>query len=406
MAVEEIYYDPYDYTIDADPHPIWKRMRDDAPLYHNEKFNFFALSRYADVRKASLDAQTYSSAYGTLIEIIDVVREQPGVLDLSGNFLFEDPPIHDVHRAILAPAFTARRIASLEPMIRDLSAASLDRLAAVGRFDFVRDFGAKLPPTVIGMLMGWPEEDLEDLAGFSDEGLHLEEGETAQGGGGYGSDAQRKMFEYFSQLIERRRAEPGDDLTTVLLQAEVDDGDGGKRRLDERELLGNLSLVAGAGTETTVNLLGWAALTLYRHPDQRQMLADDPSLISNAVEELLRYEAPSPIQARVVTRDVEHYGQTVPEGSKIVLLTGSANRDDRVWSDPDRFDVSRHIEPQHVTFGVGLHFCLGAAMARLEGRIVLEEMLKRFPEWKVDEDAAEMVHTSTVRGWARLPISV
>jgi len=396
MAANEIYYDPWDYAIDANPHPVWKRMRDEAPLYYNPKFDFYALSRYADVRNASLDWRTYSSAFGSVLEIIDA---GPRALEMTRNMLFEDPPIHDLHRAILAEAFSPGRIASLEPGIRALCASYLDPLVGSGGFDFVRDYGAKIPMMVIGMLMGVPEEDREYLMTLADAGVHRDEGQTGFEG------SNRKVHEYFAVLVSLRRKEPRDDLTTAVLQAKVDDGKGGTGALADREILQYLGLLSGAGVETVVNLMGWTGMTLFRHPEQRQVLADDPSIIPNAVEELLRYEAPSPIQARVATHEVELHGSTIPEGSKVALLTGSANRDDRVWPDPDRFNVRRSID-KHVSFGVGIHFCVGAALARLEGRLALEEMLKRFPTWEVDEDAAEMVHTSTVRGWARLPIRV
>jgi cytochrome P450 len=210
------------------------------------------------------------------------------------------------------------------------------------------------------------------------------------------------MGEYFAGLVDLRRREPADDIVTDLVRAEVDDGSGGTRRLEDPEMVRYLSLVSAAGNETVTNLLGWAALTLCRHPDQRQILLDSPGTIPNAVEELLRYEAPSPIQARLVTADVELHGRTVPAGSKIALLTGSAGRDERQYPDPDRFDVNRKLGG-HVSFGQGIHFCLGAALARMEGRVALQELLTRFPSWDVDEEASEMVHTSTVRGWATMP---
>jgi cytochrome P450 len=213
------------------------------------------------------------------------------------------------------------------------------------------------------------------------------------------------MIEYFAGQVAERRRSPRDDLISELVHAEVEAEGGGTRKLEDLELLQYISLVSAAGNETVANLMGWAGVNCARHPDQRQALVDDKSLIPNAIEELLRYEAPSPIQARVVMREVEVHGQRVPMGSKMALLTGSAGRDERAYADPDRFDVLRKID-QHVSFGYGIHFCLGAALARMEGRVGIEEMLQRFPAWDVDEDNAEMVHTSTVRGWARLPVRV
>jgi cytochrome P450 len=391
----DIYYDPYDYEIDKDPHPIWKRMRDEAPLYYNEKFDFFAVSRHADVRDVSVDWRTYTSSLGSVLELIDA---GPQVLETVRNMLFEDPPIHDVHRSILARAFTPKRMAALEPAIRELCEIYLEPFVGSSGFDFVQDFGAKIPMMVIGMLLGVPDEDREFLRRFADAAVHRDEGETTYRGGD-GLD----VFSYFGELVAQRRAEPRDDLASVLVHAEVDDGNGGMRRLDEAELLQYISLVSAAGNETVANLLGWAGVLLDRHPDQRRVLAEDAGAIPNAIDELLRYEAPSAIQARVTTRDVELHGTTVPMGSKVALLTGSANRDERAFPDADRFDVTRVVD-HHVAFGFGIHFCLGASLARLEGRIALEEVLRRFPEWEVDQQGAEMVHTSTVRGWAQLPV--
>jgi cytochrome P450 len=391
--VEEIYYDPYDYALDAHPHPMWKRMRDEAPLYYNEKFDFFAVTRFNDVRDMSADWRTYSSHYGSVLELID----HPEVLEQARNMLFEDPPIHDDHRSILARTFTPRRISNLEPQIRALCTSYLEELPAT--FDFVRDFGARIPMMVIGMLLGVPEEDREHLRHLADQTVHRDEGETD-----YNADGQAQMMEYFAGHVALRRDNPVDDIMSELVHADVEAPDGTTRKLDDLELVQYMSLVSAAGNETVANLMGWAGMSLWRHPDQRQILIDDPGVIPNAVEELLRYEAPSPIQARTVMRDVEVHGRTVPKGSKMAMLTGSAGRDERVFPDPDRFDVTRRID-QHVSFGHGIHFCLGAALARLEARVALEEMLTHRPSWDVDEDGAEMVHTSTVRGWARLPVS-
>jgi cytochrome P450 len=209
--------------------------------------------------------------------------------------------------------------------------------------------------------------------------------------------------EAFADYIDWRATHPSDDLMTDLLNAEFEDVTGTTRKLTREEVLNYVGLIAGAGNETTTRLIGWTGKVLAEHPDQRRELAEDPSLIPNAIEELLRYEAPSPVQSRYVTRDVEHYGQVVPEGNVMVLLTASANRDDRKFDDPDRFDIHRTID-HHLTFGYGIHFCLGSHLARLEGRVALEEVLKRFPTWEVDWDNAERAHTSTVRGWQRLPV--
>jgi cytochrome P450 len=392
---DDLYYDPYDYEIDRDPHPIWRRLRDEAPLYYNERFDFYAVSRFADVQEMSVDWHTYSSAYGSVLELI----RNPEMLEAIRNMLFEDPPIHDIHRSILNRALTPRRVSDLEPRARQLCARFLDPLVGSGGFDFVQDFGVKIPMLVIGSLLGVPEEDQDMVRKLADDMLHVDEGESMTD-----MTPHLRMAEYMVGLVAERRKEPTGDFISALTHADIDTPDGGTRKLEDHELLNFITLIAAAGNETVARLMGWAGLTLARNPDQRDILLDDRSAIPGAVEELLRYEAPSPVQARRVMRDVEVHGQTVPEGAVMLLLTGSAGRDDRVYPDPDRFDVRR--VPQHVSLGHGVHFCLGAALARLEGRIAIEEFLDRFPKWTVDEDRVEMVHTSTVRGPEKLPITV
>ena len=207
----------------------------------------------------------------------------------------------------------------------------------------------------------------------------------------------------FAEYLDWRKEHPSDDLMTDLLNAEFEDDTGVRRTLTRDEVLTYVNLLAGAGNETTTRLIGWTGKLLAEHPDQRREIVEDRSLIPNAIEEILRYEAPSPVQARYVAADVEHYGEKVPEGSIMVVLNGSANRDDRRFPEGDRFDIHRHIG-HHLSFGYGIHFCLGAALARLEGRVALDEVLRRFPDWEVDWDGAEQAHTSTVRGWEKLPV--
>jgi cytochrome P450 len=390
----DLYYDPYDFEIDKDPYPIWKRMRDEVPLYYNDRYDFYALTRFDDVERASVEWKTYISGKGSVLEFIKSGVEIP-----PGSILFEDPPTHDLHRGLLSRVFTPKRMLAIEPKVREFCARSLDPLVGSGGFDFVRDLGAHMPMRTIGMLLGIPEQDQEAIRDRLDDGMRLTEG--AMPGGG----ANTSVIDGgdFTEYIDWRAEHPSDDLMTDLLNAEFEDANGVTRKLTRAEVLGYVGLLAGAGNETTTRLIGWAGKVLAEHPDQRQMLVDDPSLVPNAIEELLRFEAPSPIQSRYVTRDVEHHGETVPEGSVMCLITASANRDERRFPDGDRFDITRKID-HHLTFGYGIHFCLGAALARLEGRIALEEVLKRFPTWEVDWDNAEQAHTSTVRGWERLPV--
>jgi cytochrome P450 len=392
-ATSEAYYDPYNPELNADPYPMFRRLREEAPLYYNEQHDFYALSRFADVDDALVDHETFSSARGAILELIKANIEVP-----SGVLIFEDPPVHDIHRKLLARIFTPRKINELENKIREYCARCLDPLIGAARFDFVADLGAQMPMRVIGMLLGIPESDQEAIRDRSNATMRTEEGkpmEIAQNGFDTG--------EAFAQYIDWRAEHPSDDIMTELLNVEFEDENGNARRLTRDELLIYVNVVAGAGNETTTRLIGWTGKVLAEHPDQRRQLVEDMSLIPRAIEELLRYEPPAPHVARYVTRDVDYYSQTVPAGSVIMMLIGAANRDHRQFPpDGDVFDIHRELR-QHLSFSVGTHYCLGSALARLEGRIALEEVLKRFPEWDVDLTDAKLSPTSTVRGWESMP---
>jgi cytochrome P450 len=348
------------------------------------------------VEKASVDWHTYSSAKGTVLELIKGDYEIP-----PGSIIFDDPPRHDLYRGLLSRVFTPRKVAALEPKVREFCARSLDPLMGSGGFDFVGDLGAQMPMRTIGMLLGIPEDDQEALRDSIDEGLRLEEGTMPDISKRLeGNEAAPALAEY----IDWRYENPSDDLMTELIRAEFEDHTGERRRLTRDEVVGYVNLIAAAGNETTTRLIGWTGKVLAENPSQRAEIVADRSLIPGAIEELLRYEAPSPVQARYVTADVEHHGTPVPKGSAILLLSASANRDDRKFPDGDRFDIHRKID-HHVSFGYGIHFCLGAALARLEGRIALDEVLNRFPTWDVDWDNAVQARTSTVRGWEKLPVT-
>jgi cytochrome P450 len=394
--MSDVYYDPYDWDIDTDPYPTWKRLRDEAPLYYNEKYDFYALSRFDDVERCSVEWRTYISGKGSVLEIIKSGMEMP-----PGNILFEDPPAHDMHRSLLSRVFTPKRIADIEPKVREFCARTLDPHVGSDRFDFILDLGAQMPMRTIGMLLGIPESDQEAIRERIDAGFKMESSEMPDSDSAtYGI---RSFGDDFADYIDWRAKNASDDLMTDLLNAEFEDETGTTRTLTRDEILNYVGLLNAAGNETTTRLIGWTGKVLAEHPDQRRELVDDPSLVPQAIEELLRFEAPSPVQARYVTREVEHHGARVPEGAVLVLLTAAANRDERHFDDPDRFDIHRHID-HHLTFGYGIHFCLGSHLARLEGRIALEEVLKRFPKWEVDWDRAVQAHTTTVRGWEQLPV--
>jgi len=390
----DLYYDPFDFEIDADPYPVWRRLRDEQPVYWNERYEFYALSRFDDVERALVDWRTYSSAKGTVLELIKSGMEIP-----PGSIIFEDPPNHDLHRGLLSRVFTPRKMNAIEPKVREFCARSLDPLVGSGGFDFIADLGAQMPMRTIGMLLGIPEQDQEALRDKIDEGLRLESGEMPD----FDLSLADGQASAFGDYIDWRAKHPSDDLMTDLLQATYTDTEGVERRLTRDEVLGYINLIAAAGNETTTRLIGWTGKVLAEHPDQRAALVEDRSLVPAAIEELLRFEPPSPVQARFVTKDVEHHGQVIAEGSTILLLNASANRDERHFADGESFDIHRKID-HHLSFGYGVHFCLGAALARLEGRVALDEVLQRFPTWDVDWDNAVQARTSTVRGWEKLPV--
>ena len=390
----EVYWDPYDVEIFADPYPVFRRLREERPLYRNEKHDFFAVTRFKEVEAGLVDRDTFISGRGAVLELIKANIEFP-----PGVIIFEDPPRHTVHRGLLSRLFTPRKVAALEPKIRDFCRRSLDPVVGTGRFDFVRDLGAQMPMRTIGMLLGIPEQDQESVRDAVDARLRTDAGKPME------YSEQGLSGEMFAEYVEWRAQHPSDDLMTELLQAEFEDETGVTRRLTREEILTYVNVVAGAGNETTNRLIGWAGKVLAEHPEQRRDLARDPALIPNAIEELLRYESPAPYVGRYVARDVEVLGEKIPEGSAMLFLIASANRDEARFPNGDGFDVHRRVG-QHFTFGYGTHFCLGAALARLEGRVALEEILKRFPDWEVDRENAKLASTSTVRGWETLPTFV
>jgi cytochrome P450 len=390
-----VYWDPFDREIARDPYPTYQRMRAEAPLYYNEKHDFYAVTRCEDVERSLTDWKTYSSARGPILEVIKANIQIP-----PGTLLMEDPPTHDIYRSLLARLFTPRRIASIEPQIRDFCVKCLDRLAGVDRFDLMREFANEVPMRVIGMLLGIPEADQQSIRDRADAKLRTVPGQQMQ-------VSQRALMDsdLFAEYIDWRAAHPSDDLMTELLRAEFEDEHGKTRTLTRQEILTYVTVLAGAGNETTARLIGWLTSVLDRHPDQRSELVKDPHLIPNAIEETLRFEPTGHAMARYVTTDTFVQGRKVPAGSAMMILVASANRDTARWSNPDRFDIHRKIT-QHLTFGLGTHYCLGAALARLEARVALEEILAHFPEWEVEWDRVALSCTSTMRGWETLPIRV
>ncbi|MGP0031856.1 MAG: cytochrome P450 [Acidimicrobiales bacterium] len=391
----DVYYDPYDREIDADPYPVYRRLRAEAPLYYNEQHDFFAVSRFDDVQRGLVDREIFSSARGSVLEFIKANIEIP-----PGIVIFEDPPLHDVHRGLLSRVFTPRKMLALEDKVREFCAGVLDPLVGAGRLDFVADLGQQIPMRTIGMLLGVPESDQEEARNRAIASLRTDPGQPMEV-----SADNIGQADFFSDYMDWRATHPSDDLMTELLFVEFEDETGTRRRLTRDEVLMYVSVISAAGNETTNRLIGWIGKVLAEHPAQRRELVEDRSLVTNAIEELLRYEPPTPHVARYVTRDIDLHQRTVPAGSALVCLSGSANRDEHKYDDPDRFDIHRNVR-QHLTFGYGIHFCLGAALARMEGRVTLDEVLKRFPEWEVDWEHARRAPTSTVRGWDALPVVI
>ena len=386
---------PFSHEFHENPYPLYRWLRDHAPLYRNDSLDFWALSRFRDVRDASLDWSTYSSAEGTTLERID-----PRLFEARPMMIFLDPPRHDRLRKLVSRAFTPRRLAGLEVFVRTTVTGLLDRLVRQGGGDFVQELSMPLPMDVIFTLLGVPEGDRHWLRERMD--LSLERDRDTPVLPQRALVAMAEMIQFWVEFVDALRRRPNDGLVSALLDAEVEGADGSPSRLTDGEIVGFCSLLGAAGNETVTKLLANACVLFARHPGEYDKIRDDPALIPDAVEEALRHTTPSQYQGRVCTHDVEWYGRTVPKGSRILLLTGSANRDEREFPDPDRFDVSRRPE-SHLALGYGVHFCLGASLARLESRVALEEFSRRFPRIVVDESRCVRVHMSNVHGYERVP---
>ena len=395
MDKTSVYYDPYDVEINADPYPVYARLRDEAPIYHNERYDFWALTRHEDVQKALVNWQVFSSSRGDLLDILRAGIDLP-----KGVVMWEDPPLHTTHRGILSRVFTPKRMAQLEDQVRAYCIRCLDPLVGSDRFDIITELASMLPMRVIGMLLGIPEQDQVAVRDKTDRDLRTRPGQPMKI-----VEEEVVTGELFADYIEWRSQHPSDDLMTILLNAQFEDETGETRSLTRQEVLTYTSVLAGAGNETTGRLIGWLAKVLAEHPDQRRLVVEDRSLLQNVIEETLRFEPTGHANARYVTEDIEYYGTTMPAGSAVLLIMASANRDPRRFDEPDRYDILRK-DVQHLTFGYGLHFCLGTHLARLEGRVALDELLNRWTEWDVDYSGIKLASTSTVRGWERLPIVV
>jgi cytochrome P450 len=383
-----VNFNPYSPGFRQDPYPVYRQLRDEYPVYHNQELDFFALSRYEDIVAALQDVETFSSANALGI---GAPKE---VLDQIPMMMLIDPPRHGQLRALVNRAFTPRRVAGLESRIRELARGLVDDFIDRGTCDLVEHFSGPLPATVIAELLGVPSED----------GLMFKEKSTAivtqdaKGGGDLDFTPAIELMVYMTAAYDERRKQPRDDLMSDLLVAEIDG-----ERLSQEELLGFAFLLLVAGNETTTNLISNAVALLDQYPDQRRRLVDDPSLLTAAVEEFLRFESPVQGLSRTLRKDAVIHGHTIPEAAQLLLLYASANRDERRIDEPERFDISRDPK-SHLSFGFGTHFCLGASLARLEARVALEELLARLPDFQVDTASSERLGGGVVRGWATLPV--
>jgi cytochrome P450 len=385
------YWDPYRPDLAADPYPAFRQLREEAPLYHNPDYDFYALSRFADVEANLANVEVFSSARGDILEFIKEDIDIP-----PSMFIWRDPPQHTAYRAVVSRVFTPKRMNDLEQQIRDYCVRCLEPLEGTDRFDFIADLGAKLPGGVIGMLLGIPDSERDAIYERITGNLRTEAGKPME--------IEQASFqgEGYEEYVEWRAKNPSDDLMTALLQTQFTDEHGTERHLTREEVLNFVNVIAGAGNETTSRLIGWFGKILGDNPDQRREIAANGELITPTIEEILRLEPPGPAVARYVTRDFEVHGQTVPAGSAMLFLLASANRDEERFPDGDAFNVHRQGQP-HITFGRGIHSCLGSALARVEGRVALQEVLKRFPDWTVDTENAQLSSSSSTRGWDSLP---
>jgi cytochrome P450 len=386
------HWDPFNQTYFYDPYPVFKTLREKAPVYYNEEYDFYAVSRYDEAQMVLGDRDTYISRYGEVYEHIKYRVPMP-----KGMFICEDPPLHTMHRTVLARIFTPKRMQALEPQIRAFCARTLDPLVEGGEFDFILNLGAVMPSLVIAMLLGIPEDQLEGFKARLDEkARELVLGKPKP------ADASALTGEHFADYLDWREKNPSDDAMTELLNVEFVDETGTTRKLTRGEILVFTNLLFGAGNDTTNKLIGWMGKVLAEHPDQRRDIVENRALIPQTIEELLRFQSPGPSVARYVAKDTEVLGVKVPEGSVMLSLVASGNRDETKFVDGDSFNIHRERVP-HLSFGFGFHNCLGNALARVEGRAALDEILNRFPEWDVDMDKAIMRPSTTTRGWDMLP---
>jgi cytochrome P450 len=399
IADGAIDFDPFSEDFFNGAYNTYRRLRDEAPIYYNAKWDFWALTRYDDVAPATKDHETYSSAKGATL---DMVQAHDDAIPVPKVIISMDPPEHQKMRKLVSKVFTPRAIAALERMVHEKVYECLESLDP-GSFDVVADFSALFPNEIITTMLGVPKEDRDQIRLWLDLLIERHPGEIATTKEGY--EAATKTGLYYYDLVQQRRARPEDDMISRLIETEIE-RDGVVEKLTDVDITGFATMLGGAGAETVTKLVGNAMVAFADCPDQWQKLRDDRSKVPAAVEELLRYEAPSQYQVRTATRDVTYDGTTIPEGSAVLLVTGSATRDERVFEEPDRLNIDRERKMGfNLAFGYGIHSCLGAALSRMESRIALEALLDFIPEYEVDRSGLRRVAMSNVCGWSNVPVS-
>jgi cytochrome P450 len=389
-------FDPFSDVFFNDPYPTYKRLRDEAPVYYNDTYGFYALTRHEDVAEAYKNHEVFSSSRGVDLSMIK------GDGDIPPLIIMMDPPDHNRMRILVSRVFTPRAVQALEPMVREVITTFFDR-ADDKQFDVVHDFSALFPVEIITRMLGVPEEHRQNIRIWLDKSLHREAGQIGISDEGMAAAIESGIVYY--NLIVEKRTNPGDDMISRLIAAEIPQPDGTTTSLDDVEIAGFASLLGGAGAETVTKLIGNAAVLFADNPDQWQKVLDDPARIPAAVEEILRYHPPAQYVGRYTLKDITLHGVTIPAGSAVLLMNGSASRDERAYDDPDRFDIDRE-QGQNIGFGYGVHSCLGAALARMESRIALELMRDRMPRYEIDRAGLKRVNMTNVAGFSHVPVKV
>ncbi len=393
-------FDPYSETFFENPWEVYRWLRDERPVYHNERLGFWAVSRYDDCLEVHRDAATYTSTRGVTLDQLRSAAFGEAVAD-AGMLIMMDPPEHERMRKLVSRAFTPRRIAAWEPVVTRVVGGYLDELVGAGAFDAVTDVAGPFPVEVICEIVGVPEGDRQQIRHWIDTVLEREVGNPFPTSAGI--EAAIASQAYMLDLVADRRRHPADDMIGHLLEAEVEGADGRVERLDDDAVARFVSLLTAAGAETVTKLVGNGVMTFAEHPDELARLLDDPGLVAPAVEEVLRWRAPAQYAGRFSVADRAFHGVTLPAGNPVLIVTGAANRDPRAYDDPDRFDIGR-AQPPGVTFGHGIHFCIGAHLARLEGRVAFAEIYRRWPDLEVDLDGVRYVHMTNVAGPSSVPV--